>query len=166
MPPNYHETYHEFVIRSWQPDDRQAAISLIGSVLQEYGLTCEPAGTDRDAVDVEALYWHTGGAFWVVEHNRAIVGTAGYYPVERGKQAVEIRKMYLLPRVRGKGLGRFLLQSLEKDIQQRGFQQIWIETASVLKQACQLYEAAGYVPATGVETPRCDRIYLKNLLAS
>jgi GNAT superfamily N-acetyltransferase len=37
--------------------------------------------------------------------------------------AVEIRKMYLLPSARGLGLGKYLLQQLEKAIASRGFQQ-------------------------------------------
>jgi len=164
--PNYRDTYRNFAIRAWQPQDRQAAIALIGEVLQEYGLSCEPDATDQDAFDVETHYWQTGGAFWVVEHDQVLVGTAGYYPVSRGEKAVEIRKMYLLPQVRGQGLGRYLLACLETEIQRRGFHHIWIETASVLKEACRLYESSGYLPATGVETPRCDRIYLKKLQAS
>jgi putative acetyltransferase len=166
VPPSYFDTYREYVIRTWTPQDRQAAITLIGTVLQEYGLSCEPDHTDRDALDVETHYWQTGGAFWVIERDQTLVGTAGYYPVPRGEGAVEIRKMYLLPQVRGQGLGRYLLKSLENEIWQRGFQHIWIETASVLKAACSLYESADYLPATGVETPRCDRIYVKKLQAS
>jgi putative acetyltransferase len=166
MQPHYHDTYRDFAIRAWQPQDRQTAIALIGQVLQEYGLTCEPKETDRDAVDIEHHYWKTGGVFWVVEHDRILVGTAGYYPVRRGERAVEIRKMYLAPQVRGQGLGRYLLSSLEAHIRQQGFQNIWIETASALKEACYLYESSGYQPATGIETPRCDRIYLKNLFIS
>ncbi|HEY9883346.1 MAG TPA: GNAT family N-acetyltransferase, partial [Thermosynechococcaceae cyanobacterium] len=76
---------------------------------------------------------------------------------------VEIRKMYLLPAARGQGLGRFLLQTLEAAIATRHFEQIWIETASVLTEAVKLYETSGYQPATGVETERCDRVYLKVL---
>ncbi len=166
MQTHHSAVYHDCVIRAWQPEDRQAAINLIASVLQEYGLTCEPMGVDQDAVAVETHYWQTGGAFWVVERDRSIVGTAGYHPVKRGPQAVEIRKMYLSPQVRGQGLGRYLLESLEADIRRQGFHQIWIETASVLKEAVQLYESAGYLPANGADTPRCDRIYWKNLLAS
>lgn len=45
----------------------------------------------------------------------------------------------------------------------RGFQQIWIETASVLTEAVKLYESNGYQKATGVETARCDRVYVKSL---
>ena len=89
------------------------------------------------------------------------MGTAAYYPVKRGNNAVEIRKMYLLPKVRRLGLGRFLLQELEGAIAARGFEEIWIETASVLKEAVKLYESSGYLASTGVETKRCDRVYVK-----
>lgn len=156
--------FKNFVIRAWRPPDREVAQGVIHAVVaQEYGFTWEPEGADRDAYAVEACYWETGGEFWVVEHQGQIVGTAGYYPVHRGHQAVEIRKMYLLPIARGQGLGRYLLQALEQSIYQRGFREIWMETASVLTTAIRLYEGSGYQPANGVETGRCDRVYLKRL---
>lgn len=155
--------YKDFLIRDWHQSDRAPAAKVIGSVLAEYGLGWEPVGADRDVLEIANYYLATGGEFWVVESESRIVGTAGYYPFHRGKQAVEIRKMYLLPQVRGLGLGRFLLQELERAIAAKGFQQIWIETASILVEAIKLYESSGYKPATGVETARCDRVYVKNL---
>ena len=155
--------YRDFLIRDWEPRDRVTAAEVIGSVLSEYGLTWEPRGADRDVVDVEIFYQTVGGEFWVIEYQGKVVGTSAYYPVERSENAVEIRKMYLLPEVRGKGLGKYLLQQLEETIANRGFQHIWIETASALNEAIQLYESSGYQPTTGVETKRCDRVYVKRL---
>ncbi len=155
--------YQTFKVRSWQPSDRTAAAAVIGQVLGEYGLGWEPEGADRDVLEVEDCYQQ--GEFWVVELEGKVVGTAAYYPIERSENAVEIRKMYLLPIARGQGLGRFLLQALETAIIQKGIAEIWIETASVLKEAVILYEKSGYEPATGVETARCDRVYVKRLLA-
>lgn len=156
-------TYKNFLIRDWEPGDRTSAASLIATVLNEYGLTTEPTGADQDVYQVETAYWQTGGEFWVVEQQEKLVGTAGFYPIQRGKNAAEIRKMYLVPAVRGLGLGRFLLTSLEQRIAEKGFGQIWVETASVLKDAVQLYESSGYQAGMGVETERCDRVYFKNL---
>jgi putative acetyltransferase len=157
-------TYNHFRIRSWEPRDRAPASTLISQVLAEYGLPWDAADADQDVVEVEQFYQQTGGEFWVVEQDRTLVGTAGYYPISRGENAVEIRKMYLLPGVRGKGLGRFLLEELERAIAQRHYQEIWLETASVLTEAIQLYEKSGYQAAEGVETARCDRVYRKLLI--
>lgn len=155
--------YHDFLIRSWETCDRADAFHVIRDVLLEYGLKSEPFGADRDVYDVELHYHAKGGEFWVVEREGEIVGTAAYYPIERGNNAVEIRKMYILPKARKKGLGKFLLQELESKIVSRGFDEIWIETASVLKEAVKMYENSGYQPTIGVETQRCDRVYKKVL---
>lgn len=159
------QQYKQFQIRSWQLGDRTAAAAVIESVLAEYGLNWDPLDADRDVLEVEQAYHDSGGEFWIIAQSDKIVGTAGYYPVPRGNNAVEIRKMYLLPEVRGQGLGTFVLKQLEEAIAQGHFSEIWIETASVLTEAVQLYERNGYQPATGVETARCDRIYVKRLQA-
>lgn len=153
--------YQDFYLRDWEADDRTAAADLISSVLVEYGLAWEPLGADRDVLQVEEYYLGVGGEFWVIEHQGQLVGTGAYYPIHRAAKAVEIRKMYILSTFRGRGLGKYLLQKLEKAITARGFEQIWIETASVLVEAVKLYESCGYQPATGVETARCDRVYVK-----
>jgi putative acetyltransferase len=156
-------TYKTFYIRPWEPRDRQIVAQLIGRILAEYGLGWEPKGADRDVIEVEEFYQATGGEFWVIEQQGRVVGTSAYYPVKREDNAVEIRKMYLSSEVRRQGLGRFLLQQLEQAIAARGFQTIWIETASVLAEAVKLYESSGYQSASGVETRRCDRVYFKRL---
>ena len=155
--------YRYFLIRDWEKRDRLPAAEVIRSVLSEYALGWEPAGADRDVLEVEDFYLASGGEFWVIEKQGHLVGTGAFYPVNRGKDAVEIRKMYLLEEARGQGLGRFLLEQLEQAIAFKGFQQIWIETASVLVEAVNLYETSGYQPADGVETSRCDRVYVKFL---
>jgi putative acetyltransferase len=164
--------YKNYLIRSWQPEDRQAAADVIKNTLAEYGLGWEPDGADRDVLAIEEYYLARGGEFWVIEDRGKIVGTSAYYPclggaattADRSEQAVEIRKMYLSPQVRGQGLGKCLLGELERSILAHGYHEIWIETASILTAAVKLYEANGYQPTTGVETLRCDRVYIKRLI--
>ena len=135
-------------------------------MLAEYGLGWEVGDcgcSDRDAVEVEKYYWQSGGKFWVVERAGEIVGTGGYLPIDRGEKAVEIRKMYLLPAARGQGLGRYLLGKLEQAAAAKGFGEVWVETATVLAEAVKLYERNGYLPKSGVETERCDKVYSKAL---
>ena len=155
--------YRDFIIRDWQTGDRHAAAGVIQQVLEEYGLPWQPKLADRDVIKVESAYLEVGGEFWVVERDGVVVGTAAYQPIARGENAVEIRKMYLLPEVRGQGLGIYLLEQLEQAIAIKQYQEIWIETVTILKEAVRLYERNGYQPASGVETARCDLVYLKRL---
>ena len=155
--------YQNFLIRDWQKRDRDSAANVIHQVLVEYGLPWQPESADQDVIAIESAYLQQGGEFWVVEAQDKIVGTAAYYPIEKGNNAVEIRKMYLLPQVRGKGLGKYLLQQLEIAIRNRGFKEIWLETVSILTEAVYLYEKYGYETATEVETKRCDLAYIKKI---
>lgn len=157
------EYYKEFLIRDWQISDRPLVTEVIRQVLLEYSLPWQPQSADRDVIEVETAYLGRGGEFWVVETEGEIVGTAAYYPIKSDDQGVEIRKMYLLPQVRGQGLGKYLLQQLEKAIAYKGFTTVYIETASVLKEAVILYEKNHYQPMTDVTTARCDRAYYKKL---
>ncbi|MEM7762200.1 MAG: GNAT family N-acetyltransferase, partial [Cyanobacteria bacterium P01_A01_bin.40] len=134
------QNFRDFLIRDWREEDREATATVIKTVLEEYGLPWQPETADRDVVEVESAYLDIGGEFWVIEQQGTIIGTAAYQPISRGHNAVEIRKMYLLPQVRGQGLGKYLLAQLEKAIAIKDYQEIWVETASVLKEAVKLYE--------------------------
>jgi putative acetyltransferase len=113
--------YKDLAIRPWAPPDRPPVAELIATILAEYGLGWEPQGADRDVLDIETCYTAIGGEFWVIERDLQVVGTAAYYPVARAPRAVEIRKMYFLPAIRGQGLGRFLLAQLEAKIAAKAF---------------------------------------------
>ena len=158
--------FKDFLVRDWEVGDRTPAANVVKTVLSEYGLGWEVncgGCSDQDAVEVEKYYLETGGEFWVVERAGQIVGTGGYHPIPRGDNAVEIRKMYLLPEARRHGLGRFLLAQLEQAAAAKGFKEVWVETATVLKEAVILYERNGYRAESGVETERCDKVYRKTL---
>ncbi|MEM9220372.1 MAG: GNAT family N-acetyltransferase [Cyanobacteria bacterium P01_F01_bin.150] len=170
--------YRDFVIRPWQPSDRQAVADLAQTVLAEYDMGFEPDENDWDVVQVETAYWQTGGEFWVVEHNSRIVGSGGYHPCDRtlmdqgdtnvgDMKSVELRKMFLYRDIRGQGLGHYLLTALEKSASEKGFTHIWLETAVRMKAAVKLYEKNGYQQPqnTDVHVQRCDRVYVKPLVA-
>lgn len=149
-------------IRPWQAADALSAQQLIVSVLNEYGLKADVAGVDADVLDVETHYRHGGGEFFVVESAQRIVGTMGFSRID--SETCELRKMYLLPEVRGQGLGRQLLQLAFERSVAAGFHIMQLETASVLKEAIALYERHGFAPSCKpLHTARCDRLYQKSL---
>ena len=61
----------------------------------------------------------------------------------------EIKRMYVRPAARGKGVSRVLLAALEDAARERGFHTIRLETGTMQPEAMALYAGAGYVPITG-----------------
>ncbi len=129
---------------------------MIFSVLAEYGLRGEPGETDKCLRDIEANYVQRGGCFEVVIGDSGrIVGSWGLYPHEPG--VCELRKMYILPSVRGQGLGKQLMERALVRARELGFRRIELDTASRLKEAIGLYEKYGFKPIDKAGIPaRCD----------
>jgi putative acetyltransferase len=68
--------------------------------------------------------------------------------------------MYLAESVRGVGLGKKMLHLLLAEAKKLGFQQVTLETASVLKAAIILYQSAGFLSYQPDHlSTRCDQAY-------
>ncbi len=60
--------------------------------------------------------------------------------------AAEIKRMFVAPAFRGRGLGRLMLQFLEGEAQRRGFVRAILETGIAQPEAIGLYRALGWQP--------------------
>lgn len=74
---------------------------------------------------------------------------------------VEIKRMYVVPETRGRGVGRQLLQVLEARARELGFERIVLETGREQPEAIALYTRHGFTPVpcwgpyAGVSTSHC-----------
>jgi N-acetylglutamate synthase-like GNAT family acetyltransferase len=154
--------FSEITIRSASNADCERVQNLVFGVLREYGLAPDLEGTDRDIADIETHYIKRGGAFELIEDARGkLLGTCGLYPMTA--ETVELRKMYFSPELRGKGFGKKTLARMIEKARAMGFGKIYLETASVLKEAVALYEKFGFLPSDEKHTPRCDAAYFLDL---
>ena len=137
---------------------------MVYSVLAEYGLAPDPVGTDADLADLEDNYWNRGGVFRLaLSPEGSIVGCAGLFRLNSTE--AELRKMYLLPAARGRGIGRLLLRHLIADARRLGYRRVVLETASVLTEAIELYRSAGFSPVSRDHlSERCDQAWKLSLL--
>src|SRR5262245_31109663 len=143
--------------------DAEAIQNLVFSVLHEYGLTPDPEGVDADMRDIEASYLGRGGSFHVLTGSGGdILGSVGVYPVD--DRTCELRKMYLVPGARGRGLGKRLLETALAEAQRLNFGRIELETSSVLKEAIGLYRRYGFQPYTPTHAcSQCNESYFLEL---
>ena len=136
---------------------------MVYCVLAEYNLNPDPQATDIDLSDIEHFYFHRGGIFYVLEEkDGSIIGAYGLYPIDQ--QTCELRKMYLQHSYRGKGWGKFLLEHALSQARKLHFKKMTLETASVLKEAINLYESYGFVEYQPPHLScRCDQAYILEL---
>jgi putative acetyltransferase len=135
---------------------------LVFGILTEYGLNPDPKVTDFDLGDIQANYTNRNGCFDLLENDQGnIVATIGLYNID--DKIVELRKMYLLKSERGKGFGKLLMEHAIDKARKLGYKKIILETASVLKEAIQLYKNYGFQPFESDHlSGRCDQaLYLE-----
>lgn len=80
------------------------------------------------------------GPVWVAERGE-IVGTVAAVVSERG---LYVRSMALLPAARGHGVGRLLLEHVERLAVARGCARMYLSTTPFLHSAIALYERFGF----------------------
>ena len=127
--------------------DREPACSLIAAALAEgkstYG---EPErGEMPPATAVEMA--PPEGAFLVAHERGLPVACGGLKRLDEG--TAEIKRMYVIPAARGRGLGRSLLSALEEEARRLGYRSVRLDTGPRQAHARALYESAGYaaIPA-------------------
>lgn len=153
-------TYKEFIIRPAKNEDILSIKNVVFGVLQEYKLKPSETGKDNDLNDIEQSYFSNDGYFGVVVNinSNEIVGTFGLFAIS--KDVCELRKMYLLKQVRGKGLGRCILTYAIELAKEKHYTKIVLETISPLKEAISLYKQNGFKEVSPLEVnERVDRAF-------
>lgn len=148
----------EINIRPATNADCERVQKLVFGILREYDLEPDFEGTDRDIADIEAHYTNRGGVFEIIEDAQGnLLGTCGLYPMS--DETIELRKMYFDKTLRGRGVGKQMLQRMIETAREKGYKKIYLETAKVLKEAVGLYEKFGFQPTDEKHTPRSDAAY-------
>lgn len=152
----------EIIIRPATNADCAAVQRLVFGILRDYDLPPDPEGTDTDIADIETHYLKRGGVFEILEDARGnLLGTVGLYPLDA--DTIELRKMYFDKKLRGRGFGKKMLERMIEKSRGLGYKKIYLETATVLKEATHLYEKYGFLPTGEKHTPRCDAAYILEL---
>jgi len=159
----------EPILRRITPDDSEAVGGIIRTVMPEFGASGEGfAIHDSEVNDMYAAYNTTGTAYYVWEENGRIIGGGGVGPLAGASPEIcELKKMYLLPEARGRGLGAKLLGTCLQAARTLGYRQCYLETFHTMKSAMQLYERFGFkrIPGSLGNTGHfgCDIFYSLDL---
>ena len=144
------------------PDDARARYCLheyFDELNRRFDTGFDPAVSRRaDADEMRA----PAGAFLVAQLRDEPVGCGGLK--FHANQPAEIKRMWVAPTARGLGVGRRLLDDLERRAAANGCQAVQLDTNATLVEALGMYRAAGYREVTAFNNePYADHWFEKSL---
>lgn len=134
-----------------EPYDGPVAQQLIDAVQQEY--VVRYGSPDTTPVEPNE-FARPDGRFVVGYLDTAAVAMGGVRRID--SDTVEIKRMYVVPEVRGRGLSRVVLTHLESLARELGATRILLETGQQQPEAMRLYETSGYERVDGFGHYRCE----------
>lgn len=84
------------------------------------------------------------GVFLVAYDGEIPVGCGALYPLS--STAAELKRIYVLPAQRGRGIARRILSSLEKIARGLKLKELYVETGDKQPEAIRLYQNCGFSP--------------------
>jgi putative acetyltransferase len=130
------------IFQATQPHDWNAAralLALYGAELERhFGLT----GVTETQEALEAAYPAPGG-LWLASSGEP-VGCVALRPL--GPKEGELKRLFMLPGARGRGVGRSLLETALGAARAAGFRSIRLDTLPGMEAAQALYAALGFRP--------------------
>ena len=137
------------------PYEHSDAQALIEEVQLEY--VARYGGRDASPVDV-VEFDGDRGSFWVGYLDDVRAATGGWRLIDDvapppfpDAGVAEVKRMYVTPAARGRGLARAMLRHLERTARAAGADWLVLETGMVQPEAVALYRSSGYadVPPFG-----------------
>jgi putative acetyltransferase len=162
-------TNGEYAIRPIEARDDAAVAAIIRRVMPEFGAGGPGFAIHDPEVDaMSAAYAAPGHRYFVVELDGRVAGGGGIAPLAGGDaDTCELRKMYFLPELRGRGAGRALMARCLAFAREAGFRRYYLETLTGMDAAEKLYRATGFAEIPGPLGATghfgCDRFYLRTL---
>lgn len=137
---------NQFIIEEISPKYNKAIAIVIREVLVEMGVPKVGTAYADTALDCmfETYQKPRADYFLAIEEGK-VVGGCGIAPLENGDPDIcELQKMYILNSVRGKGIGKKLIEICLNRAIEYGFKQCYLETMPYMENARRLYAANGF----------------------
>lgn len=124
--------------------DSETAVALADALETELLATYDGDAGSGGLPAASVFEPENGGAFLILRIDGEAVACGGVarYDDTTG----EIRRMYVVPEARGRGLSRRVLEALEEEARTLGYAFVRLETGNLQAAAVALYVSAGFQP--------------------
>ena len=139
-------TYSGYNIRQIKPEDDAAILSIVRNAFEELGAPrTGSVYDDPRTLHLSHEFLRKDAEYWVIEKDGEVLGGCGFYPTEGLPDGMaEIVKLYFSPALRGKGMGRKMLDYIAGRAKEIGYKKLYIESFPQFSNAVRLYERFGF----------------------
>lgn len=131
-------------IRPIETRDNLAIAKIIRQSLKAVGL--DQQGTAYTDPQLDNLYDYynelSNAAYFVYEEGNQVIAGAGFGPVDAS--ICELQKCYVDENHRRKGIAKAMLLHVESVAKAYGYQSLYLESSSLLKEAVSFYKSIGF----------------------
>jgi GNAT superfamily N-acetyltransferase len=124
------------------PGDDPEAVAMVAAMESEVQAALGPMTPERTSTVAPTEMVPPAGWFVLLCVDGAVIAGGGVRRLSAG--VAEIKRMYVRPEHRGRGLGRALLEGLEAAAADLGYARVRLDTAASMDAALALYGRAGY----------------------
>ena len=126
--------------RADESPGRELVEAMVAELAPLYGRIDVPGAPTATPGQMAAPH----GAFVIVWRSERAVACGGLKRLDA--ETCEIKRMFVIPEARGKGVARVLLAALEDEARRLGYVVARLDTGPKQPHAQALYEAEGYAP--------------------
>jgi GNAT superfamily N-acetyltransferase len=140
--------------------------NIAWEIVQEY---YEAAGVvARDAKeDFARIYFGDGAGVWLATIANTVVGCVAFRALAKFANSAEVKRLYVQPQHRGRGIAAALCESLEEYARKRGYEWLYLDTTDDMVAAQRFYAALGYELTTRYnDNPQATIFMRKDLRSS
>ncbi len=112
------------------------------AIAHEFGISIDISAMLEQNMANLQQFAPPSGRLFLAEYESKIAGCAGLRKI--GEEVGEVKRMYVRPEYRRKGIGRSLLQTIIHEARQIGYSKIRLDSAPFAQEAQALYHSVGF----------------------
>src|SRR3984893_5817665 len=126
------------------PEDQARIARLMREYVEALDADIGFQDFESEHADLPGKYARPEGVVLIAWTAVEAVGIVAYRPLDH--RICEMKRLYVLPRFRGTGLGRLLVEELVRDARSHGYRRMVLDTLPSMRPAQALYSAMGFRP--------------------
>ena len=122
-----------------------SAAALFRAYAKTLPVDLAPQGFSQELASLPGVYAPPAGELLLAKRGDHVLGCIALKPLEP-PQVTEIKRLFVRPQARGKGVGKALVEAAVITAQRMGYEEIRLDTLPEMTGAIALYKSKGFEP--------------------